>query len=66
MPEEPASRDSWKANFLVNTERWLLKYPSQTHTDFSPAQYSRLIVLGASPPTPLTPKYSGEGKKAPY
>lgn len=46
MPEEPASRDSWKANFLVNTERWLLKYPSQTH-DFSPAQYSRLIALGS-------------------
>lgn len=46
MPVEPASRDSWKANFLVNTERWLLKYPSQ-HTDFTPAQYSHLIALGS-------------------
>lgn len=46
MPVEPASRDSWKANFLVSTERWWLKYLSQ-HTDFTLAQYSHLIALGS-------------------
>lgn len=65
MPEEPASRGSWKANFSVNTERWLLKSLSQIHKIFSPAQYSRLIALRSLHwPASNTQIPSGEGEKS--
>lgn len=65
MPEEPASRGSWKANFSVNTERWLLKSLSQIHKIFSPAQYSRLIALGSlSTDASNTQILSGREKKS--